>query len=100
MTGVDPALQWLADAGAPALHKVPSVRYAVKTQSVGVDMLLAERRLKSPFLIDGDIGASGPDTVLTVGSVGNTIRTLKTQTTDIITLLEAEAMTALAHLRP
>lgn len=70
----------LKDAGITVLHKVPSVRYAVKAQSVGVDMVsivgaecgghpgvdligsmvnqaLAERKLDIPFLIGGGIGA-------------------------------------------
>lgn len=70
----------LKDAGIKVLHKVPSVRYAVKAQEVGVDMVsivgaecgghpgldligsmvnqaLAERRLDIPFLIGGGIGA-------------------------------------------
>lgn len=70
----------LNDAGIKVLHKVPSVRYAVKAQEVGVDMVsivgaecgghpgldligslvnqaLAERRLDIPFLIGGGIGA-------------------------------------------
>ncbi len=70
----------LKDAGIKVLHKVPSVRYAVKAQQVGVDMVsivgaecgghpgldligsmvnqaLAERHLDVPFLIGGGIGA-------------------------------------------
>lgn len=70
----------LKDAGITVLHKVPSVRYAIKAQSVGVDMVsivgaecgghpgldlvgsmvnqaLAEQKLKIPFLIGGGIGA-------------------------------------------
>ena len=70
----------MKDAGITVLHKVPSVRYAVKAQSVGVDMVsivgaecgghpgldlvgslvnqaLAERQLDIPFLIGGGIGA-------------------------------------------
>ncbi|MQQ10728.1 nitronate monooxygenase [Epibacterium sp. SM1979] len=70
----------LKGAGIKVLHKVPSVRYAVKAQEVGVDMVsivgaecgghpgldligsmvnqaLAERRLDIPFLIGGGIGA-------------------------------------------
>ena len=70
----------LKDAGIHVLHKVPSVRYAIKAQSLGVDMVsivgaecgghpgldmvgsivnqaLAERRLNIPFLIGGGIGA-------------------------------------------
>lgn len=70
----------LKDAGIHVLHKVPSVRYAIKAQSVGVDMVsivgaecgghpgldligsmvnqaLAERQLDIPFLIGGGFGA-------------------------------------------
>lgn len=73
-------LPFLKDAGIQVLHKVPSVRYAVKAQQVGVDMVsivgaecgghpgldligsmvnqaLAERQLDIPFLIGGGIGA-------------------------------------------
>lgn len=73
-------LPFLKDAGIRVLHKVPSVRYAVKAQQVGVDMVsivgaecgghpgldligsmvnqaLAERQLDIPFLIGGGIGA-------------------------------------------
>ncbi|MBB5514173.1 nitronate monooxygenase [Rubricella aquisinus] len=69
----------LKDAGITVLHKVPSVRYAQKAQSVGVDMVsivgaecgghpgmdmigtmvnaaLAEQRLRIPYLIGGGIG--------------------------------------------
>lgn len=69
----------LKDAGVTVIHKVPSVRYAEKAQSVGVDMVaivgaecgghpgmdlvgsmvnlgLAERRLTIPWLIGGGIG--------------------------------------------
>lgn len=70
----------LKDAGITVLHKVPSVRYAIKAQSVGVDMVsivgaecgghpgldlvgsmvnqvLADRKLDIPYLIGGGIGA-------------------------------------------
>jgi len=143
----------LKDAGIHVLHKVPSVRYAVKAQSVGVDMVsivgaecgghpgmdlvgsmvnqaLAERRLDIPFLIGGGIGAGSQliaalacgaagvvigtrflvaeeiaahhgykqalveaterDTALTMASVRNTIRTLRNETTDLVTRLETE----------
>lgn len=143
----------LKDAGITVLHKVPSVRYAVKAQSVGVDMVsivgnecgghpgldligsmvnqaLAERQLKIPFLIGGGIGtgsqivgalacgaagvvigtrflvaneitahegyktaladANERDTVLTMATVRNTIRTLRNATTDVVQTLEAE----------
>jgi NAD(P)H-dependent flavin oxidoreductase YrpB (nitropropane dioxygenase family) len=69
----------LKDAGITVMHKVPSVRYAQKAQSVGVDMVsivgaecgghpgmdmigtvvnaaLAEQRLHIPYLIGGGIG--------------------------------------------
>lgn len=69
----------LKDAGITVLHKVPSVRYAVKAQSVGVDMVAivgaecgghpgmdmigtmvnaatAAKRLTIPYLIGGGIG--------------------------------------------
>ena len=143
----------LRDAGIKVLHKVPSVRYAVKAQEVGVDMVsivgaecgghpgldligsmvnqaLAERRLDIPFLIGGGIGAGSQiisalasgaagvvigtrflvaeeisahsqykqalvaanerDTVLTMSSVRNTIRTLSNETTDIVRQIEAD----------
>ena len=135
------------------IHKVPSVRFAVKAQSIGVDMVsivgaecgghpgldligtmvnnaLALERLEIPFLIGGGIGhgaqiaaavamgASGVvigtrflvaeelnahddykramvdaterDTVLTMHTVRNTIRTLRNDTTQIVARLEAE----------
>ncbi|MBJ3764182.1 nitronate monooxygenase [Maribius pontilimi] len=76
----EPYIPQLKDAGITVLHKVPSVRFAVKAQSVGVDMVsivgaecgghpgmdlvgsfvnmaLAERRLEIPFLIGGGVGA-------------------------------------------
>ena len=143
----------LKDAGVTVIHKVPSVRFAVKAQSIGVDMVsivgaecgghpgldlvgslvnmaLAERRLDIPFLIGGGIGAgsqivaalatgaagvvigtrflaadeigahagykealigaSERDTVLTMASVRNTIRTLRNETTEIVAALVAE----------
>lgn len=69
----------LKDAGITTLHKVPSLRYAVKAQSVGVDMVsivgaecgghpgmdmvgsmvnagLAEERLDIPWLVGGGFG--------------------------------------------
>jgi len=72
----------LKDAGITVLHKVPSVRFAVKAQSVGVDMVsivgaecgghpgldlvgsmvnqaLADRHLTIPYLIGGGIGTGG-----------------------------------------
>ncbi|MCK0168524.1 nitronate monooxygenase [Jannaschia sp. S6380] len=76
----EPFLPILRDAGIIVLHKVPSVRFAVKAEAVGVNMVsivgaecgghpgldlvgtvvnqaLAERRLTIPFLIGGGIGA-------------------------------------------
>ncbi len=73
-------LPLLKDAGIVVLHKVPAVRFALKAQSVGVDMVsivgaecgghpgldlvgtivnqaLAERQIAIPFLIGGGIGA-------------------------------------------
>jgi nitronate monooxygenase len=139
--------------GTFVIHKVPSVRFAVKAQSIGVDMVsivgaecgghpgldligtmvnnaLALERLEIPFLIGGGIGhgaqiaaavamgASGVvigtrflvaeelnahidykramvdaterDTVLTMHTVRNTIRTLRNDTTQIVARLEAE----------
>ena len=139
--------------GTCVIHKVPSVRFAVKAQSIGVDMVsivgaecgghpgldligtmvnnaLALERLEIPFLIGGGIGhgaqiaaavamgASGVvigtrflvaeelnahvdykramvnaterDTVLTMHTVRNTIRTLRNDTTQIVAQLEAE----------
>lgn len=135
------------------IHKVPSVRFALKAESIGVDMVsivgaecgghpgmdligsmvnnaLALERLNIPFLIGGGIGhgaqiagaiamgasgvvmgtrllvseevnahrgykqalvdASERDTVLTMHTVRNTIRTLRNETTDLVTQLEAE----------
>ncbi|MGY9048383.1 hypothetical protein P775_27040 [Puniceibacterium antarcticum] len=143
----------LKDAGITVIHKVPSLRFAEKAQSIGVDMVtivgaecgghpgmdlvgtmvnvgLAERRLHIPFLLGGGFGAGSQivaalaggaagvvmgtrflaaqeiaahdgykaalvaagerDTALTMGSVRNTIRTLKNETTAIVAALEAE----------
>ncbi|WP_093422751.1 NAD(P)H-dependent flavin oxidoreductase [Tranquillimonas alkanivorans] len=75
----EPYVPLLKEAGVTIVHKVPSVRFAVKAQSVGVDMVaivgaecgghpgmdlvgsmvnlsLAERRLTVPYLIGGGIG--------------------------------------------
>ena len=80
----------LKDAGIHILHKVPSVRFAIKAQSLGVDMVsivgaecgghpgldlvssmvnqaLAERQLTIPFLIGGGIGA-GSQIIATLAS--------------------------------
>lgn len=139
--------------GTFVIHKVPSVRFAMKAQSIGVDMVaivgaecgghpgldligtmvnnaLALERLDIPFVIGGGIGhgaqiaaaiamgasgvvmgtrllvaeelnahhgykqalvdASERDTVLTMQSVRNTIRTLKNDTTTLVAQMEAE----------
>ncbi|WP_298437775.1 nitronate monooxygenase family protein [uncultured Jannaschia sp.] len=149
----EPYLPILRDAGITVLHKVPSVRFAQKAQSVGVDMVsivgaecgghpgldligtvvneaLAERRLSIPFLIGGGIGAgsqiigalaagaagvvigtrflvaeelgahigykqalvdaSERDTLLTMASVRNTIRTLANDTAREVATLERD----------
>ena len=149
----EPYLPILKDAGITVIHKVPSLRFAEKAQSIGVDMVtivgaecgghpgmdlvgsmvnlgLAERRLRIPFLLGGGIGAGSQivaaladgasgvtigtrfltadeigahadykralvaaterDTVLTMASVRNTIRTLRNETTGIVARLEAE----------
>lgn len=146
-------LPMLHDAGIHVLHKVPSVRFAVKAQAVGVDMVsivgaecgghpgldlvgtvvnqaLAERRLTIPFLIGGGIGAGSQivgalaagasgvvigtrflvarelgahadykaalvaaterDTMLTMSSVRNTIRTLANDTARAVAGIERE----------
>ncbi|WP_209425416.1 nitronate monooxygenase [Pararhodobacter sp. SW119] len=143
----------LKDAGIFVLHKVPAVRYAIKAQSIGVDMVsivgaecgghpgldmigtmvngaLADRDLRIPWLLGGGIGtgaqlvaalamgaagvvvgtrflvaheiaahadykaaiaaASERDTALTMQTVRNTIRTLRNETTETVTRLEAE----------
>ncbi|MFT6533561.1 MAG: nitronate monooxygenase [Limimaricola cinnabarinus] len=149
----EPWLPLLKDAGITVLHKVPSVRFAEKAQSVGVDMVsivgaecgghpgldligsfvnlaLAERRLKIPFLIGGGVGHGGQivaalaggasgvvigtrflvaeevtahpdykralagaketDTMLSMSSLRNTIRTLKNETSQTVARMEAE----------
>lgn len=143
----------LKSQGSFVIHKVPSVRFAQKAESIGVDMVaivgaecgghpgldligtmvnnaLALERLRIPFLIGGGIGhgaqiaaalamgasgvvmgtrllvaeelnahvgykqalvdASERDTVLSMQTVRNTIRTLRNETTDIVQRLEAE----------
>ena len=75
----EPYLPILKDAGITVLHKVPSVRYAVKAQQIGVDMVsivgaecgghpgldmigtfvqgaLAAEQLEIPYLIGGGVG--------------------------------------------
>ena len=89
----------LKAAGVHVLHKVPSVRFAVKAESLGVDMVsivgaecgghpgmdlvgsfvnlaLAERRLRIPFLIGGGVG-SGSQLVaaLAAGAAGVVVGT-------------------------
>ncbi|MFO6465154.1 NAD(P)H-dependent flavin oxidoreductase [Jannaschia sp. KMU-145] len=149
----EPYLPILRDADITVLHKVPSVRFALKAEAVGVDMVsivgaecgghpgldligtvvneaLAERRLSIPFLIGGGIGAgsqiigalaagaagvvigtrflvaeelgahvgykqaladaSERDTLLTMASVRNTIRTLANDTAREVAALERE----------
>lgn len=95
----EPYLPILKDAGVTVIHKVPSVRYAVKAQSVSVDMVsivgaecgghpgmdligsmvnlaLAERRLDIPFLIGGGIGAGSQIVAaLAAGAAGVVIGT-------------------------
>ena len=143
----------LKGQGSFVIHKVPSVRFALKAQSIGVDMVaivgaecgghpgldligtmvnnaLALERLDIPFLIGGGIGhgaqisaalsmgasgvvmgtrllvaeelnahrgykqalvdASERDTMLTMATVRNTIRTLRNETTELVAKLEAE----------
>ena len=75
----EPYIPLLKDLGLTVIHKVPAVRYAIKAQSVGVDMVaivgaecgghpgmdmigsfvnaaMAGRDLKIPFLIGGGVG--------------------------------------------
>ncbi|MGB0438942.1 MAG: NAD(P)H-dependent flavin oxidoreductase [Paracoccaceae bacterium] len=148
----EPYMAQLKAQGTFVIHKVPSVRFAIKAQSIGVDMVsivgaecgghpgldligtmvnnaLALERLDIPFLIGGGIGhgaqiaaavamgASGVvigtrflvctelnahvdykqamvdaterDTVLTMHTVRNTIRTLRNDTTQVVAELEA-----------
>tara|TARA_R110002049_G_scaffold307712_2_gene509130 strand:+ start:105590 stop:106597 length:1008 start_codon:yes stop_codon:yes gene_type:complete len=149
----EPYIPLLKDLGLTVLHKVPAVRYALKAQAVGVDMVsivgaecgghpgmdmigsfvngaMAGRDLEIPFLIGGGVGhgsqliaalgmgaagvvigtrllvstelnahegykralvgANERDTVLTMGSVRNTIRTLANETTAEVARMEAE----------
>ena len=76
----EPWMPQLKEAGITVIHKVPSLRFAVKAEAVGVDMVtivgaecgghpgmemvgslvnmaLAEKRLNIPFLIGGGVGA-------------------------------------------
>lgn len=147
----EPFLPALKEAGITVLHKVPSLRHAVRAQAVGVDLVsivgaecgghpgldmigtvvngaLAERRLTIPFLIGGGIGTGGQivgalasgasgvvigtrflvadeipahadykaalvaaterDTILSMGSVRNTIRTLANDTARAVAAME------------
>jgi nitronate monooxygenase len=149
----EPYIPLLKDLGLTVIHKVPAVRYAIKAQSVGVDMVsivgaecgghpgmdmigsfvngaMAGRDLRIPFLIGGGVGhgsqlvaalamgaagvvmgtrllvakevtahagykqalvdATERDTVLTMGSVRNTVRTLANETTAEVARMEAE----------
>jgi len=75
----EPYIGLLKDLGLTVIHKVPAVRYAIKAQSIGVDMVsivgaecgghpgmdmigsfvnaaMAGRDLKIPFLIGGGVG--------------------------------------------
>lgn len=75
----EPYMELLKDLGLTVIHKVPAVRYAVKAESVGVDMVsivgaecgghpgmdmigsfvnaaMAGRDLRIPFLIGGGVG--------------------------------------------
>jgi NADH:quinone reductase (non-electrogenic) len=95
----EPYMAQLKDAGITVLHKVPAVRYALKAQSVGVDMVsivgaecgghpgldmigtivngaLAERDLRIPYLLGGGI-ATGAQLVaaLAMGAAGVVIGT-------------------------
>jgi nitronate monooxygenase len=142
----------LKEAGVKVLHKVPSVRHAVKAASLGVDAVAivgaecgghpgldmvgtmvnaawAQSRLEIPYLIGGGIGhgsqiaaalamgaagvvigtrfvvadevwahadfkrrlveAQPTDTELCMQSVGNTVRTLRNETTAAVKALEA-----------
>ncbi|MCE8520848.1 nitronate monooxygenase [Ruegeria pomeroyi] len=149
----EPYMPLLKDLGLTIIHKVPAVRYAVKAEAVGVDIVsivgaecgghpgmdmigsfvnaaMAGRDLKIPFLIGGGVGhgsqlvaalamgASGVvmgtrllvseelnahrdykqalvdaterDTMLTMSSVRNTVRTLANETTLEVSKLERE----------
>ncbi len=149
----EPYMALLKDLGLTVIHKVPAVRYAIKAQGIGVDMVtivgaecgghpgmdmigsfvnaaMAGDELQIPFLIGGGVGhgaqlvaalamgASGVvlgtrllvakelnahedykkaiahaterDTVLTMQSVRNTIRTLANETTQAVARMEAE----------
>lgn len=157
-------MEFLKAQGSFVIHKVPSLRFALKAQSIGVDMVsivgaecgghpgldligtmvnnaLALERLDIPFLIGGGIGhgaqiaaalamgasgvvmgtrllvaeelnahqsykqalveASERDTVLTMHTLRNTIRTLRNETTEIVARIEAEnPKTEYETLRP
>ena len=143
----------LKDAGIKILHKVPSIRFAIKAQSLGVDAVSivgaecgghpgmemigtmvnsawAQEQLHIPYVIGGGIGngsqilaalamgadgvvigtrflvadeiwahndykqklieAKASETVLTMHSVKNTVRTLRNETTDLVQAMEDE----------
>ncbi len=149
----EPYMPLLKDLGLTVIHKVPAVRYAIKAETVGVDMVsivgaecgghpgmdligsfvnaaIAGRDLKIPFMIGGGVGhgsqvvaalamgASGVvmgtrllvseelnahrdykqslvnaterDTMLTMSSVRNTVRTLANETTREVARMERE----------
>ncbi|SMX27623.1 Nitronate monooxygenase [Pelagimonas phthalicica] len=149
----EPYLPLLRELGLVVIHKVPAVRYAIKAQQVGVDMVsivgaecgghpgmdmigsfvnaaMAGRDLDIPFMIGGGVGhgaqivsalamgaagvvmgtrllvaqelnahpdykraiaeASERDTVLTMSSVRNTVRTLANETTEAVTRMETD----------
>ncbi|WP_370231931.1 NAD(P)H-dependent flavin oxidoreductase [Cognatishimia sp.] len=154
-SGRNPAayMDLLKDLGLTVIHKVPAVRFALKAEALGVDMVsivgaecgghpgmdmvgsfvnaaMAGRDLQIPFLIGGGVGhgaqlaaalsmgaagvvmgtrflvaeelpahedykaaisnATERDTVLTMHSVRNTVRTLANDTTAAVAQLEAE----------
>lgn len=90
----EPYMPLLKDLGLTVIHKVPAVRYALKAQSVGVDMVaivgaecgghpgmdmigsfvnaaMAGRDLRIPFLIGGGIGhGSQMVSALAMGAAG------------------------------
>ncbi|MBD3664556.1 NAD(P)H-dependent flavin oxidoreductase [Sulfitobacter aestuariivivens] len=105
----EPYMPLLKDLGLTVIHKVPAVRYAVKAQSVGVDMVaivgaecgghpgmdmigsfvnaaMAGRDLDIPFLIGGGVGhGSQMVAALAMGAAGVVMGTR---------LLVAEELTA------
>lgn len=95
----EPYIPLLKDLGLTVIHKVPAVRYAIKAQSVGVDMVsivgaecgghpgmdmigsfvnaaMAGRDLEIPFLIGGGVGhGSQLIAALSMGASGVVIGT-------------------------